>query len=149
MQAAAGWLWGLCQREMLQAEAGGSEGLLCENWGFGDAALGAQKTVSQRIRGNRSLCFLPLAQLSRREHRAGDVGGWWWWGVKVPMVMTPSCTSGAGQTGGCSQSTGGAPGVPVTSGRGCEASLFTSAQQGLGDTSLPKDVIFLFFRKVK
>lgn len=51
MQAAAGWLWGLCQREMLQAEAGGSEELLCENWGSGDAALGAQKTQSPKELG--------------------------------------------------------------------------------------------------
>lgn len=85
--------------------------------GFG----GTEDTISQRIRGNRSLCFLPLAQLSRREHRARYVGGWWGWGVKVPMVMTPSCASWAGQPGGCSQSTRGTPGVPGTSGRGCEA----------------------------
>lgn len=49
------------------------------------------------------------------------MGGWWWWGVKVPMVMTPSCASWAGQPAGCSQSTRGTSGVPGTSGRGCEA----------------------------
>lgn len=150
---------------MFQAEAGGSEELLRETWDPGEAALGADSAIPQRIGGGHSLHFLRCAQLSSREHRACGAGVR---GRVVAVVIIPSCTSWAGQTlVGSPTVHADTPGVPATAGEAVRQGRGTALEAWVLMSQCPGAIVFhlcvmrpwrqfpsmedviLFFRKLK